>query len=170
MALIEWPERAPQMLPTDRIDIALSHRPSLGTGARAAEITGSSGDLTLRAQIDCDRGQTQEALGRGAEAATMLERWIDAPGTPAVAAVHCLQMRGAIAANMQDGKVEITNRDITTIVVPPDFDLKCDEFNNYLMYPKGEKLPALIKRLSNAGLGYLLAPRVLEEARAKRAG
>ena len=28
----------------------------------------------------------------------------------------------------------------------------------------------LIKRLSNAGLGYLLAPRVLEEARAKRAG
>lgn len=28
----------------------------------------------------------------------------------------------------------------------------------------------LIKRLSNAGLGYLLAPRVLEEAQAKRAG
>ena len=40
VALIEWPERAPQMLPADRIDIALSHRPSLGTGARAAEITG----------------------------------------------------------------------------------------------------------------------------------
>jgi aminoglycoside/choline kinase family phosphotransferase len=28
------------MLPPDRIDIALSHRPSLGTSARAAEITG----------------------------------------------------------------------------------------------------------------------------------
>ena len=40
VALIEWPERAPQMLPPDRIDIAFSHRPSLGTGARAAEITG----------------------------------------------------------------------------------------------------------------------------------
>lgn len=40
VALIEWPERAPQMLPADRIDIAFSHRPSLGTGARAAEVTG----------------------------------------------------------------------------------------------------------------------------------
>lgn len=40
VALIEWPERAPRLLPPDRIDIALSHRPSLGTGARAAEITG----------------------------------------------------------------------------------------------------------------------------------
>ncbi|MCQ9191723.1 tRNA (adenosine(37)-N6)-threonylcarbamoyltransferase complex ATPase subunit type 1 TsaE, partial [Escherichia coli] len=37
VALIEWPERAPSMLPPDRIDIAFSHRPSLGTSARAAE-------------------------------------------------------------------------------------------------------------------------------------
>ncbi len=75
--------------------------------ARAAEITRGSGDLTLRAQIDCDRGQMQEALGRGAEAAKMLERWIDAPGTPAVAAVHCLQMRGAMAANTLDGQLAL---------------------------------------------------------------
>src|SRR5580700_9500327 len=40
MALIEWPERAPSALPADRIDIALSHRPALGSTARAAEITG----------------------------------------------------------------------------------------------------------------------------------
>ncbi|MES2750405.1 MAG: tRNA (adenosine(37)-N6)-threonylcarbamoyltransferase complex ATPase subunit type 1 TsaE [Pseudomonadota bacterium] len=40
VALIEWPERAPNLLPADRIDIALSHRPSLGTNARAAEVTG----------------------------------------------------------------------------------------------------------------------------------
>jgi N-acetylmuramate 1-kinase len=40
VALIEWPERAPDALPTDRIDIALSHRPALGSAARAAEITG----------------------------------------------------------------------------------------------------------------------------------
>jgi N-acetylmuramate 1-kinase len=40
MALIEWPERAPGALPADRIDIALSHRPALGSTARAAEITG----------------------------------------------------------------------------------------------------------------------------------
>jgi tRNA threonylcarbamoyl adenosine modification protein YjeE len=40
VALIEWPERAPSALPQDRIDIALSHRPALGSTARAAEITG----------------------------------------------------------------------------------------------------------------------------------
>jgi tRNA threonylcarbamoyl adenosine modification protein YjeE len=40
MALIEWPERAPDALPDDRIDIAFSHRPALGSTARAAEITG----------------------------------------------------------------------------------------------------------------------------------
>jgi tRNA threonylcarbamoyl adenosine modification protein YjeE len=40
VALIEWPERAPGALPLDRIDIALSHRPALGSTARAAEITG----------------------------------------------------------------------------------------------------------------------------------
>src|SRR4051795_4345014 len=40
LALIEWPERAPDALPADRIDIALSHRPALGPSARAAAITG----------------------------------------------------------------------------------------------------------------------------------
>ena len=40
VTLIEWPERAADALPEDRIDIALSHRPALGSAARAAEITG----------------------------------------------------------------------------------------------------------------------------------
>jgi hypothetical protein len=40
VALIEWPERAPGLWPEDRIDIAFSHRPALGSSARAAEITG----------------------------------------------------------------------------------------------------------------------------------
>ena len=40
LALIEWPERAEGALPGDRIDIAFSHRPALGSSARAAEITG----------------------------------------------------------------------------------------------------------------------------------
>ena len=40
LTLIEWPERAPDALPDDRIDIAFSHRPALGSAARAAEITG----------------------------------------------------------------------------------------------------------------------------------
>jgi tRNA threonylcarbamoyl adenosine modification protein YjeE len=40
VSLIEWPERAGDMLPPDRIDIAFSHRPALGSTARAAEISG----------------------------------------------------------------------------------------------------------------------------------
>src|SRR5215510_11423122 len=39
VALIEWPERS-DALPADRIDIAFSHRPALGSTARAAEISG----------------------------------------------------------------------------------------------------------------------------------
>ncbi|MCC7414002.1 MAG: hydantoinase/oxoprolinase family protein [Gammaproteobacteria bacterium] len=35
----------------------------------------------------------------------------------------------------------------TTIVVPPDFDLLCDEFNNYLMYPKGRQVHDLREEL-----------------------
>src|SRR3984957_5670306 len=40
VALIEWPERAGRALSLDRIDIALNHRPALGSTARSAEITG----------------------------------------------------------------------------------------------------------------------------------
>jgi len=40
IALIEWPERAGDALPPDRIDIAFNHRPALGSTARSAEITG----------------------------------------------------------------------------------------------------------------------------------
>ncbi|MCP3462244.1 tRNA (adenosine(37)-N6)-threonylcarbamoyltransferase complex ATPase subunit type 1 TsaE [Bradyrhizobium sp. CCGUVB23] len=40
LVLVEWPERAPSALPLDRIDIALTHRPALGSTARAADITG----------------------------------------------------------------------------------------------------------------------------------
>ena len=40
VVLIEWPERAFGGLPADRIDIAISHHPALGSAARAAEIIG----------------------------------------------------------------------------------------------------------------------------------
>ncbi len=40
LALIEWPERASDAMPEDRIHIAFSHRSALGSTARAAEITG----------------------------------------------------------------------------------------------------------------------------------
>lgn len=75
--------------------------------ARAAEITKASADRTLRAQIDCDRGQLLESLGRAADAVALLERWIADPRTPDLAAVHCLQMRGAIAANRGEAAIAL---------------------------------------------------------------
>src|ERR1700693_6477420 len=55
VALIEWPERAAGALPRDRIDIALSHRPALGSTARAAEITGYRKAATLVARLQALR-------------------------------------------------------------------------------------------------------------------
>ena len=37
----------------------------------------------------------------------------------------------------------------TTIVVPPDFALLCDEYNNYLMYPVTRDVTELVNMLSN---------------------
>jgi tRNA threonylcarbamoyl adenosine modification protein YjeE len=51
VALIEWPERAAEALPEDRIDIALSHRPALGSTARAAEITGYGESAAVAARL-----------------------------------------------------------------------------------------------------------------------
>jgi N-acetylmuramate 1-kinase len=55
VALIEWPERAPDALPADRIDIALSHRPALGSAARAAEITGHGKAAAVVARLQALR-------------------------------------------------------------------------------------------------------------------
>jgi N-methylhydantoinase A len=35
----------------------------------------------------------------------------------------------------------------TTIIVPPDFDLMCDDYQNYLMYGKGQNVAKLCKEL-----------------------
>ncbi len=75
--------------------------------ARAAEILRESPDRTLRAQIDCDRGQLLESLGRSDEAVRVLQRWIADPGTPDLAAAHCQQMRGAVAANRSEPQVAL---------------------------------------------------------------
>ena len=40
LVLIEWPDRAGNLLPADRVDIALSHRAIDGTDARTATVTG----------------------------------------------------------------------------------------------------------------------------------
>ncbi|THD73170.1 MAG: tRNA (adenosine(37)-N6)-threonylcarbamoyltransferase complex ATPase subunit type 1 TsaE [Bradyrhizobium sp.] len=62
VALIEWPERAAGALPPDRIDIALSHRPALGSTARAAEITGHG---KAAAQVERLKALRQFLAGAG---------------------------------------------------------------------------------------------------------
>ncbi len=61
VALIEWPERAPAALPHDRIDIALNHRPALGSTARAAEITGYGKAAAQVARLEALRQFLAEA-------------------------------------------------------------------------------------------------------------
>lgn len=61
LALIEWPERAPEALPADRIDITLSHRPALGSAARAAEIVGRGKAAAQVARLATLRGFLNEA-------------------------------------------------------------------------------------------------------------
>ena len=51
VVLIEWPERAPSAMPEDRIDIALTHRPALGSTARAADITGHGKSAAIVARL-----------------------------------------------------------------------------------------------------------------------
>ncbi len=69
VALIEWPERAGNALPADRIDIALSHRPALGSTARAAVITGYGSSA---AQVERLRALREFLEGAGALDATRL--------------------------------------------------------------------------------------------------
>lgn len=40
----------------------------------------------------------------------------------------------------------------TTIVVPPDFDLLCDDYRNYLMFSKGANVERLVKALRQGGM------------------
>src|SRR3954470_21158527 len=63
VALIEWPERAGSALPADRIDIALSHRPALGSTARAAVVTGHG---RAAAQVERLRGLREFLESAGA--------------------------------------------------------------------------------------------------------
>jgi len=51
LVLVEWPERAPSALPDDRINIALNHRPEVGSNARRAYITGYGKAAALVARL-----------------------------------------------------------------------------------------------------------------------
>jgi len=61
VALIEWPERAEGDLPADRIEITLTHRPALGSLARAAEITGHGKAVTVVQRLQTLREFLDEA-------------------------------------------------------------------------------------------------------------
>ena len=62
VVLIEWPERAPAVMPDDRIDIALTHRPALGSSARAAEITGHGTGAAIVARLSALRDRKSTRL------------------------------------------------------------------------------------------------------------
>ena len=78
VALIEWPERAPSALPPDRIEIALSHRPALGSTARAAEITGHGKAAAQVARLEALRQFLSGAGFIDAKRQRMAGRCLDA--------------------------------------------------------------------------------------------
>jgi N-methylhydantoinase A len=51
-----------------------------------------------------------------------------------------------VNGNQVDGPA-IVVQPTTTLVVPPDFDLVCDDYQNYLIFTKGEDINALCKVL-----------------------
>ena len=61
VVLIEWPERAGDELPHDRIDIALRHDASQGDTARSAEITGTGKAAAIVARLKVLREFLTEA-------------------------------------------------------------------------------------------------------------
>lgn len=64
LVLIEWPERAPSAMPADRIDIALTHRPALGSNARCRHHRPWQGRRHCRAAAGATRIPRQIRLYR----------------------------------------------------------------------------------------------------------
>ncbi len=67
VALIEWPERAPDALPTDRLDIALTHEPDTTGTARNVTITGHGRSAALATRLHAlrsflDTAEMREAV------------------------------------------------------------------------------------------------------------
>ncbi len=67
-------------------------------------------------------------------------KWLDTPVYDALKLHNGHEVRGPA----------VVQQPTTTIIVPPDYDLSCDEYDNYLMYSKGQNLRALVKRLSRS--------------------
>ncbi len=84
VVLIEWPERAGDTLPHDRIDIALRHDPAKGDTARTAEITGTGKAAAVVARLKSLR----EFLTEAGHAKSRRERMPGDASTRSYARLH----------------------------------------------------------------------------------
>ncbi|MGJ5117765.1 tRNA (adenosine(37)-N6)-threonylcarbamoyltransferase complex ATPase subunit type 1 TsaE [Bradyrhizobium oligotrophicum] len=84
VVLIEWPERAGNALPLDRVDIALRHDPSQGDTARSAEVTGCGKAAAVVARLKALR----EFLAEAGHAKSRRERMAGDASTRSYARLH----------------------------------------------------------------------------------
>jgi len=84
VALIEWPDRAPGVIPADRLDITLSHHPALGSTARAAEITGYGNKAAQVARLKALQQATIAGNGETADGTDAEHRTVIAAMAPII--------------------------------------------------------------------------------------
>ena len=82
-------------------------------------------------------GADADPARRGTRAAWFAGGFVETPVYDGLALVNGNRVAGPA----------IVVQPTTTIIVPPDFVLQCDDCNNYLMYPAGEDLTALTREL-----------------------
>lgn len=97
LVLIEWPERAPDALPEDRIDLAFSHRPAFGSSARAVEISGHGKSSAQVERLGRLRNFLDDAGFMNAERARM-------PGDASTRSYARLAQDGGVAILMNSPK------------------------------------------------------------------
>lgn len=95
--------------------------------------------VTARGRVEKPRFERSAAAGSDASAAHRARReaWFDGQFRE-VPVYDGLRLRNG---NLVTGPA-IVDQPTTTIVVPPSFDLTCDEFGNYLMSPKTQEAAA----------------------------
>ena len=103
-------------------------------------------NIRLQSMGETEKPKFKPAPGQGADASKALknnrEVFFEGEGVNTPVYDGLLLKHG----NMVFGPA-IVEEPTTTIVVPPDFDLTCDSYENYVMYRKDEKLQDIIDRL-----------------------
>ena len=100
--------------------------------------------VTVRGITDKPSVDSKPEAGPSPDAARMGTREAYFDGFGDVALYDGLKLENG---NRVEGPAIIV-QPTTTIIVPPDYELCCDEYNNYLMFPRGRDIKALIKELS----------------------